>query len=326
MQILYHILNGHPEIAAERVFAPGLDMEVYLRLSGNSLVSLESHKPLNRFDIIGFSLLYELNFTNILTILDLAGIPFFANQRDWSDPLIVAGGPCTCNPEPIADFFDAIVVGDGEKVVMEMSRTWLNWKKDCNTDREALLKTWSSIQGVYIPSFFEPVYDKNGFQTLLARNSNGASTSKKITRAILESLDQGLFPDAPIVPFGRPVHDRLRLEVSRGCTRGCRFCQAGTIYRPVRERSVETLLSLSEASLDATGYEDMSLLSLSTGDYGCIIPLMEHLMARCEPRHVAVSLPSIRAGTLTPNLMKLIKKVRKTGFTIAPEAGSQRLR
>ena len=326
LQILYHILNGHPEIAAERVFAPGLDMEAYLRLSGNSLVSLESHKPLNRFDIIGFSLLYELNFTNILTILDLAGIPFFANQRDWSDPLIVAGGPCTCNPEPIADFFDAIVVGDGEKVVMEMSRTWLNWKKDCNTDREALLKTWSSIKGVYIPSFFEPVFDKNGFQTLLARNPNGASTSKKITRAILESLDQGLFPDAPIVPFGRPVHDRLRLEVSRGCTRGCRFCQAGMIYRPVRERPVETLLSLSEVSLDATGYEDVSLLSLSTGDYGCIIPLMEHLMARCEPRHVAVSLPSIRAGTLTPNLMKLIKKVRKTGFTIAPEAGSQRLR
>ena len=234
LAILYELLNQQPNVVAERVYTPWMDMETAMRRSGIPVFSLESQHSLCDFDIIGFSLLYELNFTNILTILDLAGIPFFTDQRNLSDPLIIAGGPCTCNPEPIAEFFDAIVIGDGEKVVMEMSRTWLDWNKDRNTDRETLLKTWSSIEGVYIPSFFNPVFDKNGFQYLSFRNSNGASPSKKIKRATLENLDQRLFPDAPIVPFGKPVHDRLRLEVSRGCTRGCRFCQAGMIYRPDR--------------------------------------------------------------------------------------------
>jgi len=322
LQILYHILNRHREIAAERVFAPGIDMEIRLRSSGIPIMSLESHKPLDRFDIIGFSLLYELNYTNILTILELAHLPFFTRQRDDSHPFVIAGGPCTCNPEPVADFFDAIVVGDGENVIMEMSRAWLTWKASGKSDKKTLLRNWSHIEGVYIPLFFKPQYDENGFQSLVPEFSD----YNTVKRAIVNDLDHAAFPDAPIIPYGKPVHDRLRIEVSRGCTRGCRFCQAGMIYRPVRERSIETLLSLSDACIASTGYEDISLLSLSTGDYECIFPLMERLMDRYKSRRIAVSLPSLRVGTLTSELMQLVKKVRKTGFTIAPEAGSQRLR
>lgn len=322
LQILYHILNSHADIAAERVFAPGVDMEAYLRSSHLPLFSLESHEPVNHFDILGFSLLYELNYTNILTILELAGIPFRADQRDLSHPMIIAGGPSTCNPEPIAEFFDAVIVGDGEHVIMEISQTWIQWKDSTSRNKDDLMKKWSKIEGVYIPSFFEPQIDPHGLQTLKPRFSDYT----RVKRAIVADLDHMPFPEKPIVPYGKPVHDRLRIEVSRGCTRGCRFCQAGIIYRPVRERSPEMLMSLADNSIADTGYEDLSLLSLSTGDYECIVPLMQRLMARLASDHVAVSLPSLRAGTLTPQLMKLIKKVRKTGFTIAPEAGSQRLR
>ncbi|RPJ72179.1 MAG: TIGR03960 family B12-binding radical SAM protein, partial [Desulfobacteraceae bacterium] len=322
LQILYSILNSQPEIAAERVFAPARDMEAVLRTSGTPLFSLETRTPLGRFDIIGFSLLYELNYTNILSILELSGIPFLSRERGPRHPLIVAGGPCTCNPEPVADFFDAVVVGDGEQVVLELAKAWLEWKTDGHSGRETLLRRWSGIEGVYVPAFFEPRYDADGFQRLAPRFPEYT----RVRRAVVPDLDTVPFPDRPIVPFGKPVHDRLRLEVSRGCSRGCRFCQAGMIYRPVRERSPERLLALAETSLAATGYEDLSLLSLSTGDYGCIGGLMERLMARFAREREAVSLPSLRAGTLTPELMELIRQVRKTGFTIAPEAGSQRLR
>ncbi len=322
LQILYSILNGHPAIAAERVFAPARDMEGELRSRGTPLFSLETHTPLSHFDIIGFSLLYELNYTNILTILELSGIPFLSGARGPRHPLIVAGGPCACNPEPVADFFDAVVVGDGEQVVLELAQAWLEWKAAGNSDRMTLLRRWSGIAGVYVPAFFEPRYDADGFQRLTPRFAEYS----RVRRAVVSDLDSVSFPDRPIVPFGKPVHDRLRLEVSRGCSRGCRFCQAGMIYRPVRERAPEKLLALAHTALAATGYEDLSLLSLSTGDYGCIGGLMAHLMGRLAQDRVAVSLPSLRAGTLTPELMELIRQVRKTGFTIAPEAGSQRLR
>ena len=202
LQILYNILNNHKSIVAERVFAPALDFAGYLRSSNTPLMSLETRRPLKSFDILGFSLLYELNYTNILYMLDLAGIPFFAKQREISFPLLIAGGPCTCNPEPVADLFDAIVVGDGEEVVMQISRAWMEWKEGGLNDKDSILKAWSEIKGVYVPSI------KN----------------KRVQRAIISSLEDAPFPDTPIVPYSRPVHDRLRLEVARGCTRGCRFC------------------------------------------------------------------------------------------------------
>jgi len=321
LQILYHILNREADIAAERVFAPGLDMAENLRTSGAPLFSLETRTPLSEFDILGFSLLYELNYTNVLLMLDLAGIPFFAADRGENHPLVIAGGPCTVNPEPVADFFDAMVVGDGEVVILEMARAAIAWKASGGGKRE-LLETWAKIEGVYIPSFFEPVYDEAGRQRL----NPLLDGYTRVTRTIVENLDGAHFPDAPIIPFGRPVHDRIRLEVTRGCTRGCRFCQAGMIYRPVRERNLRNLADLAARSIAATGYEELSLLSLSTGDYSCLGPLMRHLIDTYADRRLAVSIPSFRAGTLSPEMMDLIRKIRKTGFTIAPEAGSERLR
>ncbi len=323
MQILYHILNRHPDIAAERVFAPAPDMEAALREAHLPMASLETATPLARFDIIGFSLLYELNYTNILTMLDLAGIPFRASDRNGGHPLIIAGGPCACNPEPVADFFDAMVIGEGEDVIQEMTRIWLEWSGSSPGDREGLLRAWAGIRGVYVPGFFHPSGDEAAEGPRLIPKYSDYVT---IQRAIVNDLDAAPFPEAPVMPFGKPVHDRLRIEIARGCARGCRFCQAGMIYRPVRERSPEALLDLADRCLGQTGYEDLSLLSLSAGDYANIAPLMTRLMARCAADRVAVSLPSLRAGTLTPELMELIRRVRKTGFTIAPEAGTQRLR
>ncbi len=322
MQILYHILNRDKRIAAERVFAPDLDMADYLTASGAPLSSLETGTPLRQFDIIGFSLLYELNYTNVLMMLDLAGIPFRSALRDSSHPLIIAGGPCTVNPEPVADFFDAMVIGDGETVVIQMAEAWMAWREGGDQDREELLRTWAGIEGVYVPAFFSAHFDASGFQQTRPLIS-GYDT---VTRAVVPDLDGAAFPGRPVVAFGRPVHDRLRLEIARGCSRGCRFCQAGMIYRPVRERSVGNLLDLAERAIAATGYDDLSVLSLSTGDYGCLAPLMQELMERFFSHRIAVSIPSFRAGTLTPALMGQIRQVRKTGFTIAPEAGSERLR
>ncbi|MGA6927678.1 MAG: TIGR03960 family B12-binding radical SAM protein [Desulfosarcina sp.] len=322
IQILYAILNDQPDILAERVFAPAVDMEDQLRQNHIRLCSLESETPLKKFDIVGFSLLYELNYTNMVNMLDLAGIPFYGRQRTKDDPFVIAGGPCTCNPEPVADFFDAIVVGDGEVVIVQMTEAWKRWRQAGGKERNGLLEAWSRIKGVYIPSFFELSRDIDGNRRLVSLKKDRSH----VERAVVADMNSAPFPAAPIIPFGKPVHDRLRMEIARGCTRGCRFCQAGMIYRPVRERRPESVLSTVRQSLKETGYEDLSLLSLSTGDYSCIAPLINDLMHSAATDRVAISLPSLRAGSLTPELMELIRKVRKTGFTIAPEAGSQRLR
>ncbi len=322
MQILYHLLNSRPEIAAERVFAPGTDMVKQLAASDMPLFSLETHRPLASFDIVGFSLLYELNYTNVLTMLHLAGIPFYAADRGGNMPLVIAGGPCTVNPEPMAPFFDAMVIGDGEPVVTEMADAWMRLKDAGGGDKAELLRAWAKIRGVYVPSFFSADFDENGRQKITPLLPG----YEKVRRAAVADLDSAFFPEAPLVPFGRPVHDRLRLEIARGCTRGCRFCQAGMIYRPVRERSLSRLVDLAEKGLAATGYEDLSLLSLSTGDYSCLQPLIRELSARHGGSRLALSIPSFRAGTLSSEMMEIIRAVRKTGFTIAPEAGTERLR
>ncbi|MCP3875522.1 MAG: TIGR03960 family B12-binding radical SAM protein [Desulfobacteraceae bacterium] len=322
LQILYSILNEQKNIAAERFFTPAPDMEAYLKEKKIPCLSMESQLELKRFDIIGVSLLYELNFTNILTLLSLSNIPFYADERDDVFPLIIGGGPCAFNPEPLADFFDAFVIGDGEDVVVQMSKKVIAFKKQGDGKKQTLLKLLSKIDGVYVPSFFNVAYDENNIQTLTPIYED----YKKVKRAFLPQLTIQNFPKSPIVPFAKPVHDRLRLEIARGCSRGCRFCQAGMIYRPVRERSLEDLIQITRASLKTTGYSDISLLSLSTGDYSNLSQLMAKLLELGQGNCNAISLPSIRAEKLTPELMEIIKKVRKTGFTIAPEAGSQRLR
>ena len=355
MQILYTILNGQNHIAAERFFTPAPDMETLLQEKKIPLFSLESKRPLRAFDIIGFSLLYELNFTNILTMMHLGDIPFYAEKRNAAQeayPLIIGGGPCAFNPEPLADFFDAFVIGDGEDAVLEISETFIQWKNEKRQgtqDKKDLLMALSKIQGVYIPSFFKASYkplerlegkenEVNLSDDALERDTKGKREEtfqyleplipgyERIKRTILPDLTTAEFPTSPVVPFGKPVHDRLRLEVARGCSRGCRFCQAGMIYRPVRERSVEDLAAIAKTSMEETGYSDISLLSLSTGDYGNLAPLMSNLLTINPGHRTALSLPSVRAGRLTAPLMEIIKSVKKTGFTIAPEAGTQRLR
>ena len=318
LQILYHILNQDERIVAERVFAPALDMDAALGARGLPLFSLESRRPLAQFDIVGFSMLYELDYTNVLAMMARAGIPFWQKERDRRHPLIIAGGPCTVNPEPLAPFFDAIVIGDGETVISCMAEQWMAWDR---RNRRELFDRWEKIEGVYLPHRFEAHYDQEGLQHL--RGKKGRTS---VRRAVVEDLDRAPFPIRPVVPFGRPIHDRLRLEVARGCTRGCRFCQAGMIYRPVRERSASRLMELARSALGSTGYDEISLLSLSTGDYSRINALTETLMSECAPQNIAVSLPSLRAGTLGQEMMNQIRRVRKTGFTIAVEAGSQRLR
>ncbi|HLO27112.1 MAG TPA: TIGR03960 family B12-binding radical SAM protein [Geobacteraceae bacterium] len=321
-QILYAILNEVEWIAAERLYSPWPDMEGLLRATETPLTTLESGITPVEADILGFTLQYELAYTNILNILELTGIPLLAGERNDDHPLILGGGPCAFNPEPLADFFDAFLLGDGEEAVLEIAEACREWKKS-GTPKAALLERLSSIEGVYVPSFFDIRYDHSGRISGILPLKAGYA---KVRRRFVADLSAAPYPDAPIIPFLKTVHDRVSMEIARGCTRGCRFCQAGYIYRPVRERSPERLLELVEQTLRNTGYDEISLLSLSTGDYSCIAPLMQTLMKKYADERIAISFPSLRVGTLTRELVEEVKKVRKTGFTLAPEAGSERLR
>ncbi|MEZ4599784.1 MAG: TIGR03960 family B12-binding radical SAM protein [Syntrophotaleaceae bacterium] len=322
LPVLYQILNRLDWVAAERVYAPWPDMAEQLKNRSLPLASLESERPLGEFDIVGFTLQYELSYSNILGMLTLAGIPLRREDRDDRAPLIVVGGPCAFNPEPLADFMDCAVIGDGEEVIVELCAA-VRASREAGEPKTVLLKRLAAIEGIYVPSLYEFCWNADG--TIAAIRFRGEG-SGRVVRRVVPDLDAAASPTSPIVPFMNTVHNRVAVEIARGCTRGCRFCQAGFICRPLRERNPDRIAGIIEESLARSGYEEVSLLSLSTGDYSCIQPLLQKLMERYQEDRVAVSLPSLRVGSLTPALMEEIRKVRKTGFTLAPEAGSERLR
>ncbi len=321
-RILYHTLNGREEIFCERVFAPWTDMEQALRENGLPLFSLEARRPLDAFHIIGFSLLYEMCYTNILMMLELSKIPFRAADRGEEYPLILCGGPCACNSEPLADFMDAVMLGDGEELFLEVIDAYRAARERGETKRE-ILKLLSKIPGVYVPSFYEPHYDGEAFVELVKTEPTASDT---IARRIVEDLDAVPYVGKPIVPNLSIVHDRVALELFRGCTRGCRFCQAGYIYRPIRERSKERLLQMAHELIESTGYDEISLFSLSSSDYSCIHELVSELLDTTEEQRVSVSLPSLRIDTFIKEDLERMQQVRKGGLTFAPEAGTQRMR
>jgi radical SAM family uncharacterized protein/radical SAM-linked protein len=319
--LLYGILNAQEVVWAERAYAPAPDLEQELRARRQPLTSLESGTPLSSFDLLGVSLQYELGYTNLLTMLELGGVPLLAAARGNGDPVVIAGGPACFNPEPVAPFFDAVVLGDGEEAVLDLVAVIRAWKAADGSRRE-LWQALEGLEGVYVPELFQMEFDSQGkLREIIPRGRRGS-----VRKRVLDDL--GRIPLSPrvLVPYCQVIHDRLQIEIARGCSRGCRYCQAGMIYRPVRERQPSQVLNWVEQALSTTGYEEVSLLALSAGDYAGLPGLLQDLMDRLAPRQVAVSLPSLRADTLTPEMMAQIQRVRRTGLTLAPEAGSDRLR
>lgn len=301
IKILYHIINSIPHASAERVFAPGRDLRDYLRGKGIPLTSLETNTPLERFDIIGISLQYELSYTTMLEVLDIGGVPIFRIDRDKKSPLIIAGGPSAVNPLPVEDFIDAFCIGDAEEAIMELLDILVDLK---DSSRQDVLKAVSSIDGFYVPGY----------------------SLDRVKRRYVEDLDSSAYPTNPIVPFTQVVHDRINIELSRGCTMGCRFCQAGMIYRPLRERTPRTVMRIARESLKNTGYDEVSFTSLSAGDYMQLLPLMKAFNREFSDKRISLSLPSLRVGAINKEILREIKTVKKSGFTVAPEAATDRLR
>ena len=323
MKILYHLLNEDKDIYCERFFAPWVDMEKKMREYGIPLFSLETKSPLKEFDVVGFTLQYEMSYTNIINMLDLGGVPFRSSQRTKEDPFVCAGGPCAYNPEPLAEIIDFFMMGEGEEIILEVMDKYISWKEK-GESRESFLESIASIEGIYVPGFYNVSY--NGDGTVKAIEPRDKRYPEKIRKRIIKEIEDVYFPEKIIVPFTDIVHDRIMLELFRGCTRGCRFCQAGFVYRPVRERTPERLLSLAKKLEESTGYEEISLTSLSTSDYKGLKELTGGLIEELEPKKVNLSLPSLRIDSFSLDLMQKAQKVRKSGLTFAPEAGTQRLR
>lgn len=323
-RILYALLNQLEGVAAERVFMPWTDMLALLREEGLPLVSLESRRPLSQFDLIGFSLQYELTLTNLLAMLDLGGVPLCSEERGENDPLVLAGGPVVFNPEPFAPFVDLVLAGDAEEALPELIALYRDKKRSGGSRRE-FLRAAGQLPGWYAPGLYD-VTPAPETGMLLPRPRRGEPVPERVSRRVLFDLERFPFPESIVVPHAGIVHDRVSWEIMRGCPVGCRFCQAGFVYRPTRERDPAGVFSGVQRSLDLTGYDEFSLASLNTGEYGAIRPLMRALMDQVSPQKIAAGLSSLHASTLSEDLVEQIKRVRKTGFTIAPEAGSQRLR
>lgn len=323
LQLLYNILNKEDNIACERVFSPAPDMEELMRQVDMPLFTLETKIPLNELDILGFTLQYEMSYTNILNILNLGKISILSADRAEEEPLVIAGGPCAYNPEPLAEFIDAFLIGDGEELLPQFVNLWRECKES-GLNKTEFLKKAVLLNGVYVPSFYDVSYNDDG--TVKSYTPNNPDAPAKVMRAIVQDIENIAFPVNNIIPFIETVHDRAVVETFRGCTRGCRFCQAGMIYRPVRERSKDKILELAKQQLENTGHEELSLLSLSTGDYSCFEPLALELMEYCKENNVSLSLPSLRLDSFSFKVLEEIQGYKKSGLTFAPEAGTQRLR
>ena len=323
IQILYDMLNKMPDVYCERVYSPWTDLDAIMREKHIPLFAIESQDPVKDFDILGITLQYEMCYTNILQILDLSGIPLHGSDRTWDDPIVIGGGPCAYNPEPIAEFFDLFYIGEGETAYRQLIDIYKDSRKN-GESRETFLKRAAGVPGIYVPSLYEPEYHEDG--TLKAFRPTCPEAPEKVVKQLVLDMTEAVYPEKPLVPFIKVTQDRVVLEIMRGCIRGCRFCQAGMIYRPVREKNVERLKDLAYKMLKNTGHEEISLSSLSSSDYRSLEELVRFLIEEFHGKGVNVSLPSLRIDAFSLDVMSKVQDVRKSSLTFAPEAGSQRLR
>ncbi len=326
IQILYDMFNRREDTWCERVYSPWVDLDKIMRERQIPLFGLESQDPIKSFDFLGITLQYEMCYTNILQVLELSQIPLMAEDRGTDDPIVIGGGPCTYNPEPIAPFFDMFYIGEGETVYDQLFDLYISMKESCPAEelRGAFLRAASKVPGIYVPSLYEVVYKEDG--TLASFTPKYEDVPAVVKKQVVMDMDNAPYPTKPLIPYIKATQDRVVLEVQRGCIRGCRFCQAGMIYRPTREKSVDRLKEYAKEMLESTGHEEISLSSLSTSDYTQLPELIDYLISECKDKNINISLPSLRIDSFSLDVMSKIQDVRKSSLTFAPEAGSQRMR